>query len=50
MNYLEQDDDDPARIAYGGNDERLRAIRRTYDPDNVFHVNVNIQPHMTRQP
>jgi FAD/FMN-containing dehydrogenase len=50
VNYLEQDDDDPARIAYGGNDERLRAIRRTYDPDNVFHVNVNIQPHMTRQP
>lgn len=47
VNYLGQDEDDPARAAYGGNYERLRAIKRTYDPENVFHVNVNIPPHQT---
>jgi FAD/FMN-containing dehydrogenase len=44
MNYLDQDEDDPARIAYGANYERLRTIKRTYDPENVFHINVNIPP------
>jgi len=44
MNYLDQDEDDPARIAYGANYERLRTIKQTYDPENVFHINVNIPP------
>lgn len=32
------------RAQYGGNIERLRAVKKTYDPDNLFRVNNNIQP------
>jgi FAD/FMN-containing dehydrogenase len=45
VNYL--DDDDPAtrvRSAYGGNFERLQAIKNRYDPENLFHLNQNIPP------
>jgi FAD/FMN-containing dehydrogenase len=44
MNYLAHDDENAARVAYGVNYERLRDVKRVYDPDNVFHINVNIQP------
>ena len=32
------------RSAYGGNYERLVAVKTTYDPTNLFSVNVNIKP------
>ena len=32
------------RAAYGRNYERLAAIKRRYDPDNLFKVNHNILP------
>ena len=45
VNYLGTDEeDDPAAVAYGANYARLRDLKSKYDPENVFHVNVNIKP------
>jgi len=45
LNYLDDDAaDDAIRGAYGPNYERLREIKRIYDPQNVFHMNHNIAP------
>ena len=45
LNYLGDDQaDDAIRAAYGPNYERLREVKRRYDPDNVFHLNHNIAP------
>jgi FAD/FMN-containing dehydrogenase len=45
LNYLGDDQaDDAIRAAYGPNYERLRSIKRRYDPANVFHLNHNIAP------
>jgi FAD/FMN-containing dehydrogenase len=45
LNYLGDDQaDDAIRAAYGPNYERLRDIKRRYDPENVFHLNHHITP------
>lgn len=44
VNYLAHDDPgDQAAVAYGPNYPRLRELKAKYDPDNVFHHNVNIR-------
>ena len=45
LNYLGDDDSaDAVRAAYGPNYDRLVEVKRRYDPDNVFHLNHNIDP------
>jgi len=45
LNYLDHDQgEDAIRAAYGPNYDRLREVKRRYDPDNIFHLNHNIVP------
>jgi FAD/FMN-containing dehydrogenase len=44
VNYLDADDAERVRAAYGPNYNRLRELKQRYDPDNVFHLNQNISP------
>jgi FAD/FMN-containing dehydrogenase len=44
VNFLTADEGDRVRAAYGPNYERLAQAKRTYDPDNLFCINQNIQP------
>jgi hypothetical protein len=44
VNDLGYDDEDRVRMAYGANYERLAALKRKYDPDNLFRLNPNIKP------
>ncbi|MDQ3449829.1 MAG: FAD-dependent oxidoreductase [Actinomycetota bacterium] len=43
-NFLAADDTGAARQGYGNNYKRLAEIKHTYDPDNLFHLNHNIEP------
>jgi FAD/FMN-containing dehydrogenase len=46
VNYLAGDDagEVAARAAFGPNYERLRRLKRAYDPTNALHLNVNVAP------
>ena len=45
-NYLGADEDSgaAASAAYGQNLAKLRQLKTRYDPNNIFHHNVNIPP------
>ncbi|APE32418.1 FAD-linked oxidase [Halomonas aestuarii] len=44
VNFLTEDEGDRVATAYGVNFARLQAVKRRYDPDNLFRVNLNIPP------
>jgi FAD/FMN-containing dehydrogenase len=45
LNYFSDDDgSDAVRAAYGPNYDRLVDVKRRHDPENVFHLNHNIDP------
>lgn len=44
VNYLDQDDAADLAGPFGGNYERLAQIKAKWDPENLFHLNQNIQP------
>lgn len=43
VNYLAADDAGAVAEAYGPNIERLREVKRRYDPENLFRLNHNIR-------
>jgi len=43
-NFMTDDEGGRVESAYGANFARLQAIKRKYDPENVFHHNQNITP------
>ena len=45
VNYLGDDEGSgPVADAYGANFVRLQKIKAEYDPNNIFHLNQNIEP------
>jgi FAD/FMN-containing dehydrogenases len=44
VNFMTADEQERVRAAYGGNYDRLAALKAKYDPSNVFQSNMNIQP------
>ncbi|MBL8529350.1 MAG: FAD-binding oxidoreductase [Burkholderiales bacterium] len=44
INFLTQDEGDRVAFAYGATYDRLVALKKTYDPKNLFRMNQNIKP------
>jgi FAD/FMN-containing dehydrogenase len=44
VNFMSGDDQHRVRANYGASYERLVAVKRRYDPDNLFRINQNVVP------
>lgn len=44
INFLTQDEGDRVAFAYGATYQRLVALKKKYDPTNLFRMNQNIKP------
>ena len=45
VNHLASDDrPEKVRLSFGQNYDRLRLVKRVYDPTNLFRLNANIAP------
>ncbi|WP_026554877.1 FAD-binding oxidoreductase [Arthrobacter sp. 35W] len=45
INFMDADDQHRIAQNYPGNYQRLAEVKRTYDPENFFHLNQNITPN-----
>jgi hypothetical protein len=48
VNFIMEEGQERVRATYRDNYEPLTAIKATYDPDNLFHVNQNVPPASER--
>jgi FAD/FMN-containing dehydrogenase len=48
VNFASSDDQSKVAENYGVNYARLQEVKRRYDPENLFHLNQNIQPLSSR--
>ncbi|HKC45598.1 MAG TPA: FAD-binding oxidoreductase [Burkholderiales bacterium] len=44
LNFFTEDEGERVGQAYGVNYERLQGIKRRFDPDNLFRMNMNVSP------
>jgi FAD/FMN-containing dehydrogenase len=44
VNFLSQKGQERVRVAYGDNYDRLVELKNTWDPENLFRMNQNIEP------
>jgi hypothetical protein len=44
VNFLMDEGQQRIAASYGGNFARVAAVKKMYDPSNLFRVNQNIQP------
>jgi hypothetical protein len=44
LNFLGEDEESAIKAAFGPNYDRLRVVKKNYDPTNLFRVNQNIEP------
>lgn len=49
VNFLTEDEAERVAASYGANYARLQAVKRRFDPDNLFRMNLNIEPAVAPQ-
>jgi FAD/FMN-containing dehydrogenase len=49
VNMMMDEGQDRVRASYRDNYDRLARVKRRYDPENLFHINQNIQPAGARE-
>jgi len=44
VNFMMKEGEEKVKAAYGENYDRMKSVKKKYDPDNFFHINQNIKP------